>query len=63
MANLIMQDTFEPYYAGRERSAGKRARPTAGKKQKKAAATKQADHAGKAELADRERTAPRATEH
>jgi len=61
MANLIMQDTFEPYYAGRERSADKRARPTAGKK--KAAATKQADRAGKTELADRERTAPRVTEH
>ncbi len=62
MANLIMQDTFEPYYAGRERSADKLARPTAGKKQKKAAATRQTDRAGKAELAE-ERTAPRATEH
>jgi hypothetical protein len=27
MANLIMQDTFDPYYAGREDEAGRRATP------------------------------------
>jgi hypothetical protein len=27
MANLIMPDTFEPYYAGREEDAERRAKP------------------------------------
>ena len=27
MANLIMSDTFEPYYAGREDEAERRAKP------------------------------------
>lgn len=27
MANLIMQDTFDPYYAGRDDASKKRAKP------------------------------------
>jgi hypothetical protein len=35
MANLIMHDSFEPYYAGREKAGEERAKSLAGKPAKR----------------------------
>ena len=35
MANLIIQDSFEPYYAGRDDEAKRRAKPRQGSKEQR----------------------------
>ena len=35
MANLIIQDSFEPYYAGRDDEARRRAKPRQGSKEQR----------------------------